>query len=632
MSDDLLDEDLTARLDGWVNQIAGLGVSGRDRGLNTFLCRRAFLDQETLDNLYAQNPIARRICDRPAADMTREGFTVKGVDPGIVEAAESDMQDLQLAAWLATGERWARQYGGALGIIDAHDGETKNTPLNKAQLTRINRLHIVDCNNARPRGVVRFSATGQGIPEQYEVTWPDNHVSVVHKSRTVRFDGIGLPGRLQQERDYWGMSELEPVYDDVRRLYIVRQYLENFIHEVSIVVMKIKNLRKMSIGKDGSGRANADKVVESLQSLRDHATIFNWLGIDADDEYRTESKPTAGLEALETRFVEAVRMATDIPGAIMLNEVVGGLNSGENAGEMRAYYDWIGSRQNERFTPIVTHVLDLNWIALANRLTKFRRAKLTAEEFTVPTEYTIEWKSLWRQAETEAAAQDKTTAETDAIRINSGVVTAEEVRRARVVDGLRGDLRIEPDVGEDGKPVVPLTVASAAQVAALLDLAEKVGGGLVPPQSGVALAKLLVPSLTDQQATEIIWPNGGAGEYAAGVAAAADLPAAGTPPADDWSAVIPVSEDEVEVEAAASLDMPPDDCDTAAAIAEYLRISPATIRTMAKKGQIRYWKYNTIRRYSLAEVAAAGSAHMNAPPPAPPAEDESGDESEDDDG
>lgn len=684
MSDDNDELDVTidefqARTDAFVNQIAGLGIAGKDRSSGTFICDRPYLDKSMLDSLYSQNPIARRICDRPAGDMTREGFTVEGVMPELWTFTESRLQTLGLSGWLATGERWARQYGGALGVIDVFDGRPKHAPVDMKNIKRVNSLRVVDAASARPVGTIRMNSNGQAYPEEYDVTWPGSlKTTRVHHTRTVRFEGIQLPVDKQSELQYWGMSELEPVYDDLRRLYVVRQYLENFIHEISIVVMKIKNLRTMSKGKDGSGRPNDQKVAEALASLRLHATVFNWLGIDSEDDYRVESKPTAGLEALEMRFVDAVGMATDLPRVVLLNEVMGGLNSGENAGEMRAYYDWIGARQVERFTPHVSRVLDLEWASQENKSVMFARNQMPHSGIEAPEEYSIEWNALWRQGDKEQADQDKVTAETDAIRINSGVVSAAEVRRVRLVEGVRGELRVDPP--DPDKPA-PMPVASPTQVDVLSSLAEKVTAGLILPDTAIGLAVLSVPGLTREAAEQIVAPYGDVGATAAGVAAEAGLEGDEEPidQADppDLSSLVdivnrvrlgeltpqaahelislsfpaieperignliaaigaaavpagveaetdenPVAEllawlgyepaGEASDEPAASMEPMPSDVGTAQAVAAAVGISASTIRTMARKGMIRYWKFNTIKRYSVSEVQAAGQAHWES--------------------
>lgn len=606
----MTNEELLEKLDQFANAASGLGTAADDRALSTFLLHRPFLDQTQLEDLYRTNPMAKRIVNRPAQDMTREGFELEDLDT-LVDMAQlqAELDRLQAMKWMQLGMRWARLYGGALGIIAVNDRQPLHVPMGSC--TQIKGLHVVDRFNAHPHGTrYKLQKSGFAIPEVYDVRMPDGRSQRVHKSRTVRFEGVPLPLDLLKENQFWGMSELEAPYDDIRRLSVVRQYLENFVHETSIVVMKIAGLREMLAAKDPDGGDPKQRVADALQDLRRQATNFHWLGLDADDSYSMESKPTSGLEALEDTFKDAAVMSTDMPRSIMLGETPGGLNSGENAGEIRSYYDWIGSEQDEKLTPIASTLVRTIFRCFHARSVQ-TQPETGAEVWQAPTRFSIKWPSLWQQSEEGSSEQASKDAATDKLYIDMGATTVAEVRQKRLVEGLTGPLRVEEaEEAENRTQGRSLGVATAAAIASFV---EQVTTGLMPAASAKRLAKLTAPDLNDEDLDALFNEAGAMGAVAAQTAAELEE---GLPEGEGEE------EGETDVEApdllaapspdpaAPAIEPPPADLKPAKEIAARLGISPSTIKTMARKGEIRYWKFGTQYRYSVAEVFGAnqGSA------------------------
>lgn len=580
-----------ARLDEFINATSGLGTLADDRSLTTFMLAKGFLPQQTLEELYKSNPIAKRIVNRPAEDATRVPFIIENVDTDIdVKQVESELETLDVMSWLQLGLRWSRLYGGALGFIATNDKCPLHEPLKINRVTKIRGLHVLDRHHAIPRGT-RFSLQKSGfmVPEQYELIMPNGKRKIVHKSRTVRFEGVPLPIDLLSQNEYWGLSELEAPWEDLRRLYVTRQYLENFVHETSIAVMKIEGLRKMLASKAPDGTDPKEKVAEALQNLRRQATNFHWLGIDANDDYSLQTKPMAGLDSIEDSFVAATVMSSDMPRSILLGETPGGLNSGENAGEVRSYYDWISAQQESKLTPVVTRLMDVVFSSMHNR--SVAAAEDTGDKSLIwpqPQEYTIEWPALWQQSEEGSSQQAKLDAETDKILIDMGAVTAAEVRQARVVEGLTGPLRLRPKTDEvTGKEEEQRTGVTVGALGILAELVQQVMAGLVPKGSAIALARIAVPDMSVEAAEELFAEAGNFGAVAAETAGMLEGEADFEP---EGATELP------------SVEPPPKDLMKAKDIAVQLGISPATIKTLARKGEIQFWKFGSQYRYSLAEV------------------------------
>lgn len=607
--------EVHALVDHWKNQAAGLGTPDDDRSLSTFLCARGFLPQTTLEEFYKQNPIAKRIVNRPSNDATRVPFKVEDLDAHIdVNELDSDMESLGIQTWMNLGMKWKRLYGGALGIIHVNDGGGFEHPIDMKKFTKIRALHVVDRFHANPRSIkFKLNKTGFLVPEQYVVTMPNGKTKTVHKSRTVRFDGVPLPPDLLAQNEYWGLSELEAPYDDIRRLYVTRQYLENFVHEASIAVLKIEGLKKMLTASRPDGKDPKKAVAEALQNLRRQATNFHWIGLDANDSYEMHSKASGGLENVEKHFVDAVVMSDDIPRSILLGETPGGLNTGENAGEIRSYYDWISVMQTQDLTPIVTRVLELHFQAAHNRATIANLTRAPDEEqidYPIPEDFTIGWESLWQQTESDEIAQASTESTVDKAYIDMGAITVAEVRRLRFVEGKRGPLQLTEEEAAESRAGTSVAVATY-----MSETVTAVATGLLPAPSAIQLIMLAEPSMSLAQATAIVEPAESMGEVAAQMAAELEVP---------QSEIDPTMEAEGLPESQPFDDMPTD-LMSAAQIGVQLGVTAATIRAMGKRNTVRFWKVGSQLRYSFSEVVEAsdpGGEFQVAPNIPPPIVDE----------
>ena len=131
--------------------------------------------------------------------------------------------------------------------------------------------------------------------------------------------------------------------------------------------------------------------------------------LDKDEEYEQKNYAFAGLPPIMNQFFQAVSGAADIPMTRLLGQSPGGLNS-TGDGDLRNYYDSIGSMQTLEITPAM-YRLDESLIrsALGNR----------------PPEIFMSWRPLWRKSEKEIAEIGKITADTVVALHNTGLYLPE---------------------------------------------------------------------------------------------------------------------------------------------------------------------------------------------------------------
>lgn len=463
-------EKAVAKADAFVNWATGMGGC-EDFSNATVVVRKRFLQRGELQQTYKDNALAGRIINRPAEDAIREGFTITGTDESVDFAVvSSDMEDLGFHVALLNSLKWSRLHGGALLIPLVNDGQPMDTPLSVEQIKKFNGFRVVDRwrANVAPEALTEGSGVDFTDPEFYWLSTdqrlPDGTVlqGKIHRSRVIRFDGYALPTDLFQDNGYWGMSILEPGWEDLKRLSTVRQYMEDGAHSITGMVLKIDGLRTTlkGAGKDSQGVSTVEKMRQGIQKLRNNWNNLHWLALDGKDSIEQSNKSATGLKELEQIFIDALVMDYDIPRELLVHELKGALTTGESAGSIRLYYDAIAAMQRADLTPVVNRVLELYFAA----------KKQTVEQWTVA------WNPLWQQTETEKAAIRKSDADTDKLYWDMGALESEEIRQARFIEGQTGMIEISDEMlamqAEIEARKEEETEAAAAMQAAMLAAAE----------------------------------------------------------------------------------------------------------------------------------------------------------------
>ena len=177
----------------------------------------------------------------------------------------------------------------------------------------------------------------------------------------------------------------------------------------------------------------------------DSKQVKLWI-LDKDEEYAIQARSLGGLRDAMEGLERSLVAASDMPRSILFGETPGGLNSGENAGEIRSWYDHVSFKQSSEYEPRILKILRVVW----------RNGQ--------PSGTALDWAPLWQPTDQEKATTQLTRAQRRSLDIASQVISADEARR-------------EPDVAEvyGIDPNVPAPVSE-------VDPAE--GAGVAGPEPG----------------------------------------------------------------------------------------------------------------------------------------------------
>lgn len=349
-------------LDAFSNVLARLGAGTPNLLEGTeYSLQRMSRDFNTLNALYRESWIVRRIIDVIPADMLKNWITItSGLDPDVEKRLSLTLRRTQLIDKLKRGMQWGRLYGGALGVmLVKHQGYDLSQPL---QLDWIMPgdfagLLIFDrWNGVNPSSelIEDISDPDYGFPKYYTVTDPAGGGSVkIHYSRVVRFTGNTLPFWEEIAEMQWGASVVESIFDELRKRDNVSWNIAQLTFMANIRVLKMQDLGQLLAATDNESQA------ELLRTLEAQNMLLNNMGMqvmDAADGLETHQYTFGGLADCYQQFIMDISGAAEIPVTRLFGRSPSGLNAtGES--DLQNYYDMIAEKQESYLRPILNKVL-----------------------------------------------------------------------------------------------------------------------------------------------------------------------------------------------------------------------------------------------------------------------------------
>lgn len=389
--------------DGLYNALSGLGTS-RDKGAtgNQYIAAPSLLTWVDLDNLVRDNHFARRIVSHLPGECIRRGWKIVTGDPTLDKEIDDTCASIGLSTVLAEAHRLARTYSGAGVLIGVNDGLKLNQPVGRP--ASVDYLIALDGMEIYPG--FREDAIGPywDQPKDYQLAASGN----VDPSRVIPFLGHPVSRRSQTITTWRADAVLQVVWSALANFGMVELGCANIIQEFSTAFLSMKGLAQVVDGPDGS-----TKLAQRLAAINLSKSMVNMVCLDADNEsYRRETISTAGIADLWDRFSRTLAAAAEMSIQELFGEAPGGLSTDDKSG--RTYsYDRTSAVQTQVYEPAIRRVVDLILRSKGIR-------KLYAVVFTPLTEPT----------EAEKAATEKVKADTQAVQIQSEILSVDEVRES----------------------------------------------------------------------------------------------------------------------------------------------------------------------------------------------------------
>lgn len=418
-----------------------------------------------LEAAYRGSWIVGSMIDSIAEDMTKAGIDISSSDkPEDLIELKAYMSRLGIWGALCDTKKWARLYGGAIGVLMI-DGQDLESPLRietigKGQFTGIgvyDRWQLQpDLMNVIPSGpdmglpAYYYILTSQTLLNGKENNNGEANFGVinaqlgtgikVHHSRVIRQIGVKLPFFQAITEQLWGMSELERIHDRLISFDTATMSSANLINHAHLRTVGVDGLREI-LSSGGKAEEGLIKMFEYMRLLQSNEGITL---LDKNDMFATTSYSFAGLSDMMLQFGQQLSGASGIPLVRLFGQSPAGLNStGES--DLRNYYDNINAQQESDFRRPMERILAVTYQSC------FGRPR--------PTDMQFIFASLWQMTPEQKANVGKTVTETVTAAHGAGAIKLstmlKELKQSSAETGLFSNITDE-DIEESENDDVPL--------------------------------------------------------------------------------------------------------------------------------------------------------------------------------
>ena len=388
-----------------------------------------FLGYPMLSNI-AQDPLIRSGIEVIVDDMTRKfiDLTSKGENDLSTSIAEleSDLQSFRIKSIFNRALATTGYQGGCLVYVDVGelDDEEKKTPLYLDAATfkkgSFRGLRIIEPINLYPGRYDTLDPTSEDYfnPETWFVLGKE-----YHRSRFLYFAQNEVPLILKPLYNFFGISLAQQVLEYVQNFTENRRSAQRLLNKFSLTIWRTDMSQFLSGG--------------ACNSLTQRVKYFN--AQRSNDGTVLLDKETEEMEQINTPLsgvTDIVSMSLDLAPVILgisKDKYFGDLPKGLNAsseGTNRIYYDKIQSLNEKICYDNVEKVLK---ILQLNRYGE------------IDDNISFQFAPLWEMDERERAEINKVKADTAAVYLDRGALSAEEVRGALADNPDSGVSNIDVD-------------------------------------------------------------------------------------------------------------------------------------------------------------------------------------------
>lgn len=416
-------KSLASRLDSFVHQASGKGVSGKDK-LSGIAPAPQEIDEATARQWLLSSGIIQNVIDAPAEDATREWIEIKTNrdqdDPEtgskglrINRLIENRLEELGVRQKIRDLVRFSRLYNrGAFlyfGILtDVPQTEAKLQESIPGKIEKLDFLNVLP-----PSQVTVLRSSFNPLSSEYHTSKFLIRGSVVHPSRMHWLCRSYL---LEENR---GVSVLETILESVVAHETALWSLTSLLFELSVkvfqsedvassdpdVTMKFLALQRMAMNTQSSVALKPGEQLARIQNT----------GIS-----------DGALESSLNFILEALAGVSRIPKSRLMGQAQGTLTGGQY--DLITYYDGIAKFQELEIRPILEKIVRLIireekgavWNALNGQVSQL--------------DWEISFRPLWKLDPSAQADVSLKEAQTDQIYLTTGVVASSDVRLKRFND------------------------------------------------------------------------------------------------------------------------------------------------------------------------------------------------------
>lgn len=346
--------------DAYANPRANIGF-GSTSSVNGggYVPVRISLDYQELLNVYRGSWIVRSIIDTVVEDMLKDFPALEcALEPDDIADFERVVATTRTLEKIIEAKKWGRLFGGALAIMvlagKEHRDLSKPLDLKRVAPGSYRGLIVVDrWSGVNPSSELVSDIENPaeyGLPEYYDVTTEVGQNFRVHHSRVLRFLGRDLPLFEKQIQTYWGMSEIECVYEDMKRYDYMLSGVADLIGRAHVFMLKDPMMGQIMSGV-GLSQVQVNDYLLRMKAVSESIGT-NGIAVFGDkSELMAHSYSFGGLADIGRMYMTQMCGAAGYPMSRLFGQTNTGLGqSGE--GDLQTYYDSADTKRKRELRPI----------------------------------------------------------------------------------------------------------------------------------------------------------------------------------------------------------------------------------------------------------------------------------------
>ncbi len=434
-------ENAVMHLDGFANEVTGLGTLARDKTISAMFQRTVRRSDLYFAGLYEEDPFARKICEKLPEEMLRAGFDLSlgEVKDALDHATtiRSELRRLHTNDRLKSGLVWERVYGGSAIFIGADDGASDPIePLDEGNLKTITHLTVVDKPRIWAKKWYDSDHEKAGQVEVWTVTEIDGGGQQdIHETRLLIFPGGRVSHERRIELQGWGSSVLVSMHDILRGYSMSWQAIEHMMQSVNQDVWKMDGI-KQALTNGTEAMKEYFRLRFSMGQMRMGPNRA--ITLDLDESFERHGSTFTGVPETMQEMAARVASTAGMPMTVLFGTSPAGLNStGES--DIQLWHSSVAAERQDKVQPHLERLIEL--IMLSDDGPTGGK---------VIEGWGLTFRSLLELSEPQRVTMRKEQAETDHIYIEDGVLTPEEVLLARIrPEGYSTETTVDIGARED---------------------------------------------------------------------------------------------------------------------------------------------------------------------------------------
>jgi phage-related protein (TIGR01555 family) len=264
-------------------------------------------------------------------------------------------------AKLRSAGKWGRLFGGAacIIVIKGHDDLMQPLELDDIEVGAYQGLIPLDRWSGVIPGPILNSniedAANFGLPVYYNCIMDAGNVNI-HHSRILRFCGRELPQWEKQVELYWGMSEVEIVFDELQKRDYSSWNIVSLLTRAQLLSITEPQLAGLMSGLTGSNGAYQN-FVQRMTHISETVNNQGLLVLGKDGQLHQTSYGFGGVGDVYHEFMKDLAAACEIPYEIIFGRESG---LGSNAeGSLQIYDNLINEKRISEGDPVMERLIPI---------------------------------------------------------------------------------------------------------------------------------------------------------------------------------------------------------------------------------------------------------------------------------